>query len=173
MAFKSVKITYTPNYLVIQGNKDLVQATRRGLLIQNILDEPWRQTEIPDHVHSVIPRMSLSGSRIDNLSANEASSMLIHLLRAHSDVVSGRFLESDMPSRLYQQNSEHGDLMWQIFPWQYTIIEDILRNPAGAKIVLKKLMTDIYEPDIAEDARAIIAMKQNRDNCKVDQVKVQ
>ena len=177
MAFKSIKITYTPNYLVIQGSEDLVQATRRGLLTQNILDKPWIQPHRPDHVHSVIPVMNLSD--IDSLSSAQASHILIQLLRAHSDVVSGNFVESDMPSRLYEQNSEHGDLMWQLFPWQCTIMEDIRKNGEGAKLVLKKLMADVYQPAMYEDmmtganytrAKLMIKEEQNVTKCKDYQV---
>lgn len=85
MAFPSVKVTLTANYLVIQGTASLVHKVKRGLISQNILTEPWSVSTKPDHIHLVLPKMDLTN--IDVLTNSQAAHYLVDLIRANNDVV--------------------------------------------------------------------------------------
>ena len=146
MAFKTVKMTLTRDYLVIQGSKDLVRKARRGLLAEGILDDTYNVPNEPDHIHELLPLKSLQ-----NLTDEEASDLLIQLVRGHSDVPMGHFEAADIPSLLYEPTSSVGKLMWKIFPWQSTVLSDIRLNARGAKRILQQLHQDVYYPAMLED----------------------
>ena len=77
--------------------------------------------------------------------------------------VSGYFELRDLPSKLYDRNTAHGELMWKYFPWSSEILKEINRNGEKAKLVLQQLMKDIYGP-------MLNSAKQESENSKTMRV---
>lgn len=138
----------TDGYTTFSGSKAMYEKMKPILNSFKVTDNTKQ------YIHAVIP--TYSRSFVESLSCSEAKEYLKKLIQAHNTILKGfSFTEEDIPSGIYEPDTEHGAEVIGEFPWGPETMAMIDRNPEKAKEIVLKLYDYIYEPlklELARDA---------------------
>ena len=139
-------ILATDGYTTYSGSKAMYEKIKPILNSFNVNDNT------KEYIHAVIP--TYSRSYVESLGCNEAKEYLKNLIQAHNTILKGIcFTEEDIPSGIYEPDTEHGAAVIRAFPWGPETMAVIDSNPEKAKEIVLKLYDCIYEPLKLELAR--------------------